>query len=112
MIRAWGNCSKACSESVRSLAMSRQYRRAYFRLQLLQPSLQRERTRTQDVLVQADVPDRLAAEAGLETVETEPRMVRRRLLGDPPPVIRLTAEGLEVEHRLPAQQVIGHELPL
>src|SRR6202022_724103 len=112
MIRAWGNCSNACSESVRSLAMSSQYRHggAYFRLQLLEPSLELERTGAQNVLVEADVADRLAAEAGLETVQTEPRMVRGGFLGDPPPVVGITAEGLEVEHRLPVQQVVGHQL--
>src|ERR1700674_2858921 len=114
MIRAWGNCSNACSESVRSLAMSSQYRHggAYFRLQLLEPSFELERTGAQNVLVEADVADRLAAEAGLKSVETEPRMVWRGLLRDPPPVVGVAAEGLEVKHRLPVQQVIRHQLPL
>src|SRR6202521_1470381 len=114
MIRAWGNCSNACSESVRSLAMSSQYRHggAYFRLQLLEPSFELERTGAQNVLVEADVADRLAAEAGLKSVETEPRMVWRRLLRDPPPVVGIAAEGLEVEHRLPVQQVVRHQVPL
>src|SRR5712691_554357 len=113
MIRAWGNCSNACSESVRSLAISPQYRhrRAYFRLQLLQPPLQLERTGAQDALVEADVADRFAAEARLESVQTEPRMVGRRFLRNPPPVIGIAAEGLEVEHRLPVQQVVRHQLP-
>src|SRR6267143_2019895 len=114
MIRAWGNCSNACSESVRSLAMSSQYRhrRAYSRLQLLQPSLQLERTGAQDVLVEADVAKRFTAEAGLESVQTKPWMVRRRFLRDPPPVVGRTAEGLEVEHRPPVQEVVGHQLAL
>src|ERR1700736_2263694 len=70
MIRAWGNCSNACSESVRSLAMSSQYRhsRANSRLQLLKPPLQLERTRAQHVLVETDIAERLTPEAGLETV--------------------------------------------
>src|SRR6267143_678893 len=70
MITAWGNCSKACSESVRSLAISPQYRHlaAQSRLQLLEPSLQLERTGAENVVVEADVAQRLAAEAGLETV--------------------------------------------
>src|ERR1700694_1471454 len=112
MIRAWGNCSNACSESVRSLAMSSQYRHggAYFRLQFLEPSLEPERTGAQNVLVEADVTDRLATEAGLKSVETKPRMVWRRFLRDPPPVVGITAEGLEVEHRLPVQQVVRHQL--
>src|SRR6267378_872729 len=113
-MRAWGNCSNACSESVRSLAISPQYmhRRAYFRLCLLEPPLELERTGPQDVLVEADVADRLAAEPGFETVEAEPRMVRCRFLRDSPPVIGIAAERLEVEHRLPVQQVIRHQLPL
>src|SRR6267143_4498043 len=85
MISAWGNCSKACSESVRSLAMSPQYRAAHFRLQLLQAPLQVQSAGPQDVLVKAGVPDGVAAEAGLEPVEPEPRVVRRRLLRNPPP---------------------------
>src|SRR5216683_4070283 len=90
MIRAWGNCSNACSESVRSLAMSPQYRRAYFRLQLLQPPLQFQGARPQDALVEADVADRLATKAGLEAIEPEPRVIRGRLFRDPPPVIGVT----------------------
>src|ERR1700737_4352415 len=114
MIRAWGNCSKACSESVRSLAISPKYRHggAYFPLQLLQPPLQLERTGSQDVLVEAEVADRFTAESGLESVQTEPRMVRCRFLRDPPPVIGVAAEGPEIEHRLPVQQVVRHQLPL
>src|ERR1700730_4974735 len=112
MIRAWGNCSNACSESVRSLAMSPKYRRAYFRLQLLQPALQPERPRTQDVLVEAGIADGLAAEPGLEAVEAKPRMVGRRLFRDSPPVVAVAAERLEVEHRLPMQHVVRHQLPL
>src|ERR1700724_4572814 len=73
MIRAWGNCSKACSESVRSLAISPQYRTAHFCLQLLQAPLQFQRARPQHVLVEAGVADRLAAEAGLEPGEPQPR---------------------------------------
>src|ERR1700682_1025094 len=70
MIRAWGNCSNPASESVRSLAMSSQYRhsRAHSRLQLLEPPLQLERTGAQHALVETDIADRLAPEAGLETV--------------------------------------------
>src|ERR1700694_2798921 len=114
MIRAWGNCSKACSESVRSLAISPKYRHGgpYFPLQLLQPPFQLERTGAQDVLVEADVAHRFAAEASLESVQTEPGMVRCRFLRDPPPVIGVAAEGPEVDHRLPVQQVIRHQLPL
>src|SRR3989442_13036041 len=85
---------------------------ADFRLQLLEAPLELERTGGQDVLVEADVADRLAAEAGLEAVETEPRMVGRRFLRDPPPVIGVAAERLEVEHRLPVQQVVRHQLAL
>src|ERR1700730_9060308 len=74
MIRSWGHCSNACSESVRSLAMSSQYRHggAYFRLQLLEPSLELERTGAQRALVEADVADRLAAAPGLGSVENGP----------------------------------------
>src|SRR3979409_2665442 len=114
MIRAWGNCSNACSESVRSLAISPKYRHggAYYSLQLLQPTLELERTGAQHVLVEADVAHRFAPEAGLESIQTEPGMVRRRFLRDPPPVIDIAPERLEVEHRLPVQQVIRHQLPL
>src|ERR1700737_2886993 len=114
MIRAWGNCSNACSESVRSLAMSPQYRhwRADSRLQLLEPAFQPERPRPKDVLVEADIAGRLAAEAGLEAVEAEPGMVGRRLFRDAPPVVGLATERLEVQHRLPVQQVVRHQLTL
>src|SRR6202171_1172316 len=97
MIRAWGNCSKACSESVRSLAISPKYRHGgpYFPLQLLQGPLQLERTGAQDGLVDADVAGRSAAQAGLEPVKPEPRMVRCRFLRDPPPVVGIAAEDLE-----------------
>src|SRR5256886_8370261 len=86
-IRAWGNCSNACSESVRSLAMSPQYRLANSRPQLLQPALQLEGPRAQHPLGETDVADRLAAEAGLEPGQAEPRMGRRRLLRDSPPSV-------------------------
>ena len=39
-------------------------------------------------------------------------MVGRRFLGDPPPVIGVTAERTEIEHRLPVQQIVGHQLAL
>src|SRR5437899_3981000 len=39
-------------------------------------------------------------------------MVGRRFLWDPPPVIGIAAERLEVEHGLPVQQVIRHQLAL
>src|ERR1700675_4373615 len=103
MIRAWGNCSKACSESVRSLAMSPQYRSADFRLQSLQAPLQLQSARAQLMLVKPDVADRLAAEAGLESVEPEPWVLRGRLFRDAPPVVALTAQRAEIEHGLPMQ---------
>src|SRR5467141_216297 len=112
MISAWGNCSKACSESVRSLAMSPQYRAAHFGLQLLQPALQLQRTGAQDVLVEPGVAHRLATEAGLEPVEPEPRVVGGRLFRNPPPVIRIAPQRTEIEHGLPVEQVIGHQLAL
>src|SRR2546427_12503901 len=85
---------------------------ADFRLQLLEAPLELERNGAQDVLVEADVADRLAAEAGLETIEAEPGVVGRRFLRDPPPVVGIAAESLEVEHRLPVQEVIRHQLAL
>src|ERR1700674_1366777 len=103
MIRAWGNCAKACSESVRSLAMSPQYRTAHFRLQLLQAPLQFQWAGAQHVLVKAGVADRLAAEAGLEPIEPEPRVVLGRLFRDPPPVIGIATHRAEIEHGLPVQ---------
>src|SRR2546421_8552819 len=112
MIRAWGNCSRAWSASVRSLAMSLEYRRAQFRLQLPQPLLQLQGTGPQDLLVKTDVADGLPTEAGLEAIQAEPGMVRSGLLRDPPPVIRVTAHGSEVEHRLPVQRIIRHQLTL
>src|ERR1700730_677390 len=112
MISAWGNCSKACSESVRSLAMSPQYRSADFRLQLLQAPLQLQWAGAQHVLVEAGVTDRLAAEAGLEPIEPKPWVVRGRFFRDPPPVIGIAAHGAEIEHGLPVQQVVGHQLAL
>src|ERR1700731_1139846 len=112
MISAWGNCSKACSESVRSLAMSPQYRAAHFRLQLLQPALQLQWAGAPHVLVEAGVADRLATEAGLEPVEPEPWVVRSRFFRDAPPVIDIAAHSTEIEHGLPVQQVVGDQLAL
>src|SRR3989442_8489878 len=111
-IRGWGNCSNACSESVRSLAMSPQYRLANSRLQLLQTPLQLEGPRAQHPLVEADVADRLAAEAGLEPVQSEPRVVGCRLFRYSPPVVGVATQHPEVEHRLPVQQVVRHQLAL
>src|ERR1700731_1355995 len=108
MTSAWGNCSKACSESVRSLAMSPQYRAANFRLQLLQSPFQLQWAGAQRMLVEADVASRLAAEAGLEPIEPKPWVVRGRFFWDPPPVIRIAAHGAEIEYGLPVQQVVGH----
>src|SRR5206468_10724818 len=88
-MRAWGNCSNACSESVRSLAMSPQYRLANSCLQLLEAPFQLKRARTQHMLIEADVADRLAAEAGLEVVQPKPRMVGFRLVRDLLPVVRV-----------------------
>src|SRR5438874_7193362 len=82
------------------------------RLQLLEAPFELERNGAQDLLVEANVADRLAAETGLEPVETEPGVVGRRFLRDPPPVVGMAAERLEVEHRLPVQQVIRHQLAL
>src|SRR5207237_996712 len=112
MTNAWGNCSKAWSESVRSLAMSPQYRRAYAGLQLLQPALEPQASGTEHVLVQAHVANGLSAEPRLEPVEPEPGMIRSRLLRDAPPVIGVAAECPKIEHRLPAQQLVGHQLAL
>src|SRR5207248_11681034 len=85
---------------------------ADFRLQLLKAPFELERNGAQDPLVDADVADRLAAETGLEPVETEPGVVGRRFLRDPPPVVGMAAERFEVEHRLPVQQVIRHQFAL
>src|SRR5207253_4384359 len=112
MTSAWGNCSKAWSESVRSLAMSPQYRRAYAGLQLLQPALEPQASGTEHVLVQAHVANGLSAEPRLEPVEPEPGMIRSRLLRDAPPVIGVAAECPKIEHRLPVQQIVGHQLAL
>src|SRR5256714_10939856 len=112
MISAWGNCSKACSESVRSLAMSPQYRAAHFGLQLLQAALQLQRARAQYVLVEPGVAHRLAAEAGLEPIEPEPRVVGGRLFRNPPPVVGIAPQRAKIEHGLPVEQVIGHQLAL
>src|SRR3982075_1104734 len=112
MISAWGNCSKACSESVRSRAMSPQYRAGHFRLQLLQPPLQFQWAGAQHVFIETDVADGLPAEPRLEAVEPEPGVVRCRLFRDAPPVVGVAAQGAEVEHRLPVQEVIRHQLAL
>ena len=39
-------------------------------------------------------------------------MIGRRFLRNSPPIVGIAAEGLEVEHRLPVQQVIRHQLAL
>src|SRR5438132_4188259 len=107
MISAWGNCSNACSESVRSLAMSPQYRAAHVGLQLLQAALKLQGAGAQHVLVETDVADSLAAEAGLEAVEPKPGVVGGRLLRDAPPVIGVAPHRFEIEHGPPVQQVVG-----
>src|SRR5919204_5416378 len=108
--RAWGNCSKACSESVRSLPMSPQYRRAQARFELLQPPLQPQPPGAQPLLVEADIADCLAAEPGLEAVEAEPGMIWRRLFWYAPPVVGVATQRSKVEHGAPVQQVVGHQL--
>src|SRR5207248_4826560 len=70
-----------------------------FRLQLLEAPFELERNGAQDPLVEADVADRLAAETSLETVETEPGVIGRRFLRNPPPIVGIAAEGPEVAHR-------------
>src|ERR1700694_1096130 len=110
MISAWGNCSQACSSRESSLAMSRKYRAANFRLQLLQAPFQLQRTGAQHMLVEAGIADRLATEAGLEPIEPKPWVVRGRFFRDPPPVIGIAAHRAEIEHGLPVQQVVGHQL--
>ena len=39
-------------------------------------------------------------------------MIRSRLLRDAPPVIGVAAECPKIEHRLPVQQIVGHQLAL
>ena len=64
------------------------------------------------MLVEADVADRFPTEAGLEPIEPEPWVVRGRLFRDSPPVIGIATHGTEIEHGLPVQQVVGHQLAL
>src|SRR5690242_10685366 len=112
MINAWGNWSKAWSESVRSLAMSPQYRRAQTCLQLLQSLLGTEAPRSQHPFIETDVADGLSAKSSLEPVEPKPGMVGRGFLRNPPPVIGVAAKGSKVEHRPPVQEVVRHQLAL
>src|SRR5438067_3519400 len=110
--KAWGNCSNACCERVRSLAMSPQYRSAYPALQSLQALFDAVRHRTQHPLVEADVAHRFAAEAGFEAVEAEPGMVGGRLFRHAPPVITIAAQRAEIEHGAPVKQIVRHQLTL
>src|SRR2546421_6363640 len=110
--KAWGNCSNACCERVRSLAMSPQYRSAYPGLQSLQALFDAVRHRTQHPLVKTDVAHRFPAEAGFEAVEAEPGMVGGRLFRHAPPVITIAAQRAEIEHGAPVKQVVRHQVAL
>src|SRR5919201_751903 len=105
-ISAWGNCSNACWERVRSLAMSPQYRSRYAALQLLQARFERVRHRAQNPLIQSDVADGFSPETGFESIQTKPWVVRGGFFGNAPPVVGLASQGAEIQHRLPVQQIV------